>query len=67
MCKDTSEMGTSSVYWAHLCIFHLNTETEFSLRNVAFCIQGGIIDSAQLFKYALSEHKETASLKRVVR
>jgi hypothetical protein len=30
------ETGTSSVSWAELSMFHLNLETESSLRNVVF-------------------------------
>jgi hypothetical protein len=38
---------TCSIYWAHLSRFHMKTETESSLRNVAFWIKDITMDNVQ--------------------
>jgi hypothetical protein len=37
----------TSFYWAHLCTFHLKTETESSIRNVDFLIKERTVDNVE--------------------
>jgi hypothetical protein len=43
------EIGTSSIDWAQLSRFYLQTETEFSLRNIVFLDKDRTMDNVQKY------------------